>query len=97
MSSVQIARVYAEHIDLYLGRQFIERVARLRGEGRHRINYRHVIDWLVRKPGAFERYRWHDELFPTSHFRMAYDWLKDAEPSRASKTSTAALTSFSSS
>jgi transposase InsO family protein len=81
-----IARVYAEHIDLYLGRHFIERVARLRGEGRHRINYRHVIDWLVRKPGAFERYRWHDELFPTSHFRMGYDWLKDVEPTRASKT-----------
>ena len=81
-----VARVYAEHIDLYLGRHFIERLARLAGEGRHRINYRHVIDWLVRKPGAFERYRWQDELFPTSHFRMAYDWLKDVDPARGHKT-----------
>ena len=52
----------------------------MRGEGRHRINYRHVIDWLVRKPGAFERYRWREELFPTSHFRMAYDQLCQIEP-----------------
>ena len=29
---------------------------RLRGRGQHRIAYRHVIDWLVRKPGAFAEY-----------------------------------------
>ena len=42
---------------------------------KHRINYRHVIDWLVRKPGAFENYRYREDLFPTSRFRMAYDSL----------------------
>jgi hypothetical protein len=80
------ARIYADFIDLYLGRHFVERLERLRGEGRHRINYRHVIDWLVRKPGAFERYRWREELFPTSQFRMAYDQLRQLEPARAHKT-----------
>ncbi len=40
------------------------------------INYRHIIDWLVRKPGAFENYRYKEELFPSSWFRMAYDWLR---------------------
>lgn len=80
------ARVYAEHIDLYHGRQFVARVERLRGEGRYRINYRHIIDWLVRKPGAFERYRWREELFPTSRFRMAYDLLKAMDPARGHKT-----------
>jgi hypothetical protein len=29
----------------------------LRGRGKHRVDYRHIIDWLVRKPGAFENYR----------------------------------------
>jgi hypothetical protein len=49
---------------------------RLRGEGNHAINYRHIIDSLVRKPGAFENYRYRDDLFPTTRFRMAYDSLK---------------------
>ncbi len=39
--------------------------------------YRHIIDWLVRKPGAFDNYRYRDELFAGSYFRMAYDYLKD--------------------
>ena len=47
---------------------------RLVGIGKHAINYRHVIDSLVRKPGAFENYQYREDMFPTSHFRMAYDW-----------------------
>ena len=39
------------------------------------MNYRHVIDWLVRKPGAFENYRYKNNMFPTSNFRIAYDQL----------------------
>ena len=63
----------------------METLPRLRGQGRHRIDYRHVIDWLVRKPGAFENYRYRDDLFPTSRFRMAYDGLVEQSPSRASR------------
>ena len=55
----------------------VERFPRLRGQGKHTINYRHVIDWLVRKPGAFENYRYREDLFPTSRFRMAYDALRE--------------------
>jgi len=40
-------------------------------------DYRHIIDWLVRKPGAFEHYRYREELFPTSRFRMAFDVLQE--------------------
>jgi len=32
---------------------------------------------LVRKPGAFEYYRYREELFPTSRFRMAFDVLQE--------------------
>jgi hypothetical protein len=39
----------------------------------------------VRKPGAFEHYRYREELFPTHRFRMAYDWLKRRHLSRAAK------------
>lgn len=69
------ARVYADHIDVWYAQRRIEVLPRLRGENGHHINYRHVIDWLVRKPGAFENYRYKDDLFPTSLFRIAYDLL----------------------
>jgi transposase len=39
------------------------------------IDYRHVITWLVRKPGAFRGYLYREEMFPTVVFRQAYDRL----------------------
>jgi hypothetical protein len=36
-----------------------------------------MIDQLERKPGAFENYRYREEMFPGSYFRLAYDELKD--------------------
>src|SRR5262249_25913432 len=47
--------------------------------------YRHVIDWLVRKPGAFADYRYRQDLFPSSRFRLAYDLLWQQQPERAVK------------
>ena len=47
--------------------------------------YRHVIDWLVRKPGAFADYRYRADLFPSSRFRLAYDVLLMQQPERAAK------------
>jgi hypothetical protein len=63
----------------------VEDLPRLRGRGKHRIDYRHIIEWLVRKPGAFENYRYQEDLFPTSRFRMAYDALRETTPLRAGK------------
>jgi hypothetical protein len=79
------ARVYAERIEVWYGSRMVERMPRLRGSGKHRIEYRHVIDSLVRKPGAFEQYRYREDLFPTSRFRMAYDLLCETCPARASR------------
>jgi len=78
-------RIYVEHLEVWYAQQCIEKIPRLRGEGKHHIQYRHIIDWLVRKPGAFENYRYREELFPTHRFRMAYDWLKSHHPSRSAK------------
>ena len=78
-------RLYVEHLEVWYAQQRIDTIPRLRGEGKHRIQYRHIIDWLVRKPGAFENYRYREELFPTHRFRMAYDWLKRRHPSRSAK------------
>ena len=56
---------------------------RLRKEDEHKIDYRHVIGWLVRKPGAFARYRYREDLFPSVTFRRAYDRLLDTHGDRA--------------
>jgi hypothetical protein len=71
------ARVGTEEIEVWFGQRKVEQFPRLRGSGKHRIDYRHIIEWLVRKPGAFENYRYRAELFPSSHFRMVYDHLQE--------------------
>jgi hypothetical protein len=48
---------------------------RIIGSGKHRIDYRHIIHTLVRKPGAFRRYVFREALFPSLDFRRAYDAL----------------------
>jgi hypothetical protein len=78
-------RLHSEHLEVWYGQKKVDDIPRLRGEGQHRINYRHIIDSLVRKPGAFENYRYRDELFPTSCFRIAYDVLKSQAPHSASR------------
>jgi hypothetical protein len=77
--------IKVECLEVWLGSVLVERLPRLRGRNKHDINYRHVIDWLVRKPGAFAGYRYQDAMFPTSRFRRAYDVLLEKSPSRASK------------
>jgi len=79
------ARSYLDHVEVWYGQRKVEDLPRLRGRGKHRIDYRHIIEWLIRKPGAFENYRYQEDLFPTSRFRMAYDALKETTPSRSSK------------
>ncbi len=80
-----IVHVMAECLEVWFGAELIECVPRLRGRHKASINYRHVIDWLVRKPGAFAAYRYQDALFPTSRFRRVYDALREQSPGRATK------------
>ncbi len=75
-----LVRLYASHLDVWYAQKKIEEIPRIFGESKHHIQYRHIIDWLVRKPGAFENYRYRSDLFPTSHFRMAYDVIKERSP-----------------
>lgn len=68
-------RLFADQVEVYYGQRLAHQMPRLRGAGKHQVNYRHVIDWLVRKPGAFAHYRYRSDLFPTHRFRLAYDLL----------------------
>jgi hypothetical protein len=79
------ARLTAETVEVWYAGQKVEQLPRLRGRGKHRVDYRHIIDWLVRKPGAFSNYRYREELFPTSRFRMTWDALRELDPLHANK------------
>ena len=58
------ARLYLDHVEVWYGQRKVEDLPRLRGRSKHRMDYRHIIEWLVRKPGAFENYRYQEDLFP---------------------------------
>ena len=79
---VQI-RLYADWVEVYYKGHQVERMERVHGEGEANVNYRHVIGSLVRKPGAFARYRYREQLFPTMHFRLTYDALREWRGERA--------------
>jgi hypothetical protein len=67
--------IYQDHLELWYRNECLERLPRLFGQGKERIDFRHVIDSLVRKPGAFVNYKYVNHLYPTTRFRMAYDQL----------------------
>jgi hypothetical protein len=50
-----------------------------------RIDYRHIITSLARKPGAFAGYIYREELFPRPAFRQAYDELVRADEPKADR------------
>jgi hypothetical protein len=80
--SVEV-RQHPDRVEVYFHGKLTETMPRLRGEHDHRIDYRHVIWSLVRKPGAFARYRYREELFPSLVFRRAYDALREWRGERA--------------
>jgi hypothetical protein len=77
------ARVYPDVVEVRYRGQVVQTMPRLRKEDEHKIDYRHVIGWLVRKPGAFARYRYREDLFPSVTFRRAYDRLQATHGDRA--------------
>ena len=76
-------RQYADYLEVYYKGQLVEQLERARGEQKARIDYRHIIWSLVRKPGAFARYRFKEHLFPTQVFRLAYEALSRWHGGRA--------------
>jgi len=69
------ARLHPDIVEVFYHGKLVQTMERLRGDRDHRIDYRHVIWSLVRKPGAFARYRYREDLFPSLAFRRAYDVL----------------------
>jgi len=74
-------RLYEDRAEIWFAGVLQEQIPRTLGR-MHQINYRHIIDWLLRKPGAFSNYRYRDDLFPSLVFRKAYDKLSENLPQR---------------
>ncbi|CAN5345555.1 hypothetical protein BH10PLA2_BH10PLA2_09450 [soil metagenome] len=74
-----------EEIEVWHAQHLVQRMPRLRGQDKHWIDYRHIIDWLVRKPGAFARYVYREDLYPTVNYRRAYDALLEQQPGAADR------------
>lgn len=77
------AYVYRKTIHLYLGASCVLELPRLTA-GAY-VNYRHIIESLLRKPGAFEGYQYQQHLFPNAIFRKAYDVLRVQSAETAAK------------
>lgn len=78
------ALLYPEVVRVFFGDTLVQEMPRLVA-GSRKINYRHVVGQLVRKPGAFANYQYREELFPSVVFRQAYDALVQGRPERADK------------
>ena len=75
-------RLFDTRLEVYLGGKLQMTAERLTGKQQHAINYRHIIDSLLKRAGAFERYRYREDMFPTVTFRRAYDSLVAVMPPR---------------
>ena len=76
-------RLYTDQIEMYYKGHLVESMERIRGGGEALIDYHHIIGSLVRKPGAFARYRFREQMFPTHTFRLAYDAMRGWKGERA--------------
>jgi hypothetical protein len=77
--------IYPDSLEIRYGKKVVETLPRLpKGRGVS-INYRHIIAYLVRKPGAFAHYQYRECLFPRAIFRKAYDALIKQSPARGHK------------
>lgn len=78
--------LHESELKVYLGRDFLFCLPRLRGQKGALVNFRHVIDSLMRKPGAFIHYRHRQALYPSTTFRLAYDRLVEDHGERPGLT-----------
>jgi hypothetical protein len=82
ISSWVNVRIHEWQLDVYYQTNLVVTLPRLIGEKQHQVNYRHVIDSLIRKPGGFRDYRYRDDLFPSLVFRRAWEQLNQWQSPR---------------
>jgi len=69
------ARISETKIAFYNGADRVLEVERHRGSQGVYVDWRHVLPQLLRKPGAFARWRHREHMFPSRMWRELYDAL----------------------
>ena len=80
-------RLHSTHLDAWLGGVKVFECERLHASAadRHprRIDWRHMLPSLKRKPGAFARWVLRDAMFPRSEYAQAWERISAKLPERA--------------
>jgi transposase InsO family protein len=80
-------RLYSAHLEAWLGGVKVFECERLyaNSENRHpkRVDWRHMLPSLKRKPGAFARWVLRDAMFPRSEYARTWERLSEELPERA--------------
>ena len=72
-------RISLERVELFYAGELLRSTPRAY-DGEHRIDWRHLIHGLVRKPGAFDHYKYRDAFFPAAPYRAVYARIVQADP-----------------
>ncbi len=80
-------RLYSAHIEAWLGGVKVFECERLYASTRERhpkrIDWRHMLPSLKRKPGAFARWVLRDAMFPRSEYAQVWERISEQLPERA--------------
>ena len=80
-------RLYDDRLELMLGGTLLMALVRGRsgpnGKHGHRVDYRHVIHALRRKPMALLNLVYRDQLFPRETYRLTFERLREAGSDKA--------------
>jgi transposase InsO family protein len=84
-ASLQV-HLYHDHLDCYHGGKRLAQLDRVYpqgGSGRAKnIDYKHVIDSLIKKPMAFFRSQHQEALLPNARYKKIWQRLANSQPSR---------------
>ena len=80
-------RLHSAHLEAWLGGVRVFECERLHASAgdRHprRIDWRHMLPSLKRKPGAFARWVLRDAMFPRSEYAQTWECVRERLPERA--------------
>lgn len=82
VGKIVMAWVGEWEIGVWFGGRCWATLPRQTGKGAHHVDYRYVVDTLLRKPGGFRDYRYRDDMFPSAVFRRAWEALDARLPPR---------------
>ena len=78
-----LVRVYDNRLTLFLGHEQVlelERVYSARNSRARSVNYKHVIDALVKKPRAFRQSQLRDDLLPNDNYKAIWQHVDETLP-----------------